>query len=55
MKKGTKFPTFSALLLVVGVVWLLNEMGIITARIPWIPVVLIIIALSLLYNHYYKK
>ena len=50
-----KFPTFSALLLVVGVIWLLSELGVISIiRIPWIPVVLIIIAISMLYNHYRK-
>jgi hypothetical protein len=55
MKKGTKFPTFSVLLLVVGIVWLLNEVGLISIKVPWIPIVLVIIALSMLYNHYYKK
>lgn len=51
-----KFPTFASILLVVGVIWLLSELGVISViRIPWIPVVLIFIAISMLYSHYYKN
>jgi hypothetical protein len=50
-----KFPTFAVILLVVGVLWLLSEIGVITVAIPWWPVILIIIALGWIVNAYTKK
>ena len=50
MEKGKicagKFPTVAVILLVVGIVWLLSDLGVITVSIPWWPVILIIIAIS---------
>jgi len=37
-------PIFWVFLLVVGVLWLLQDLGIITAKIPWWPVIIILIA-----------
>jgi hypothetical protein len=51
-KKKTKFPTFAVVLLVVGLIWLLNELQVIAINIPWIPVVLIIIAIGMIMNRY---
>lgn len=51
-KKKTKFPTFAVILLVVGLIWLLNELQVIAINIPWIPVVLIIIAVGMIINRY---
>lgn len=47
-KKG--FPTFAALLFLVGVLWLLTELEIIKVDIPWLPVILIVIAIGMLAN-----
>jgi hypothetical protein len=60
MKKGKsfcteKFPTFPAILLVVGVLWLLTELNIIAISVPWWPVILIIIAIGWIVNNYTKK
>jgi hypothetical protein len=58
MKKispGGKFPTFPVLLLVVGILWLLSELQVITVAIPWWPVILIIVSLGWLVNVYQKK
>ena len=53
MKK--KFPTFAIILLIIGFVWLLSELKVIQiVSIPWIPIVLLVIALGMLYNHYSK-
>jgi hypothetical protein len=49
------FPTFAVILLVVGIVWLLNELKYITIDIPWIPVVLIIVAIGMIVNHFSKS
>ena len=43
---GGNFPTFAVILLVIGVLWLLSDLGVITVDVPWVPVVLIIIALG---------
>ena len=52
---GGKFPTFAVIILVLGVLWLLGEMGILQVNIPWFPVILIIIALGWIIEHYSKK
>ena len=52
-KKG--FPTFAVLLLVVGVLWLLTDLGIITVDIPWWPVILIVIAVGWIIDNYRKR
>jgi len=46
------FPTFAVILLVVGIVWLLSELRYITIDIPWIPVVLIIVAIGMIFNKF---
>jgi len=54
--KGTKrrFPTLAIALLVVGVIWLLNDLEFISINIPWIPIVLIIIAFGMIFNRFFK-
>lgn len=53
--KSRKFPTLAAILLVVGIIWLLTELNLLTISIPWIPIVLIIIAVGLIINRYVGK
>ena len=53
--KSKKFPTLAVILLVVGIIWLLQEINIISINIPWIPVVLIIVAVGLIINRYVGK
>ncbi len=52
MKK--KFPTFAVAVLLIGVVWLLNELKIIQIQIPIVPIIVVLVGLGLLYNHYKK-
>jgi len=47
-----KFPTLATILLVIGLVWFLNDTGILSITIPWIPLILIVVALGLIINHY---
>jgi hypothetical protein len=51
-KKKRKFPTFAVILLVVGLIWLLNELEVISINIPWIPAVLVIVAIGMILNRY---
>ena len=50
-----KFPTLAVILLAVGIIWLFTELNIITINIPWIPIVLIIVAVGLIVNRYLGK
>ena len=45
-----KFPLLAALLLVFGLVWLAQDLGYLNVNIPWIPVVLIAVAVSMIWN-----
>lgn len=51
-KNKPKFPTLAVILLVVGAVWLLNDVGYLAINIPWIPLILIIVAVGLIINRY---
>ena len=53
--RGRRFPTLAIALLVVGVIWLLNDLKIVLIDIPWIPVVLIIIAMGMIFNRFLNK
>jgi uncharacterized membrane protein YoaK (UPF0700 family) len=45
-----KFPVLAFIILIFAVTWLLREMEIIDIRIPFLPVVLIVIALGIIFN-----
>lgn len=51
-KQKLKFPTLAVILLVLAVVWLLSDLGYITINIPWIPVIIGIIAIGMIINRY---
>lgn len=51
----TKFPTLAVILLVIGLIWLLNDTNVITINIPWIPVILILIAIGMIFNRFSNK
>ena len=51
-KKKPKFPTLAVVLLVLAVIWLINAMGYFAVNIPWIPVILIVIAIGMIINRY---
>lgn len=50
-----KFPTLAVILLIIGVVWLLNELKILTVNVPWWPLILIVIAIGMMYNRFKSK
>jgi hypothetical protein len=50
MRNHRFFPTFAVVLLVIGVLWLLSELGVMTIQIPWVPVVLIVVAIGMIIN-----
>ncbi len=50
-----RFPTFAVALLAVGLIWLLTELGVISANIPWWPIVIIMIALGFIINRFSNR
>lgn len=48
----TKFPVLATILLIFGLVWLFNELGYVHIDLPWIPVVLVVIAVGMIVNRY---
>ncbi len=50
-----KFPLFAILLLVAGVMWLLRDLGAIAFKLPWLPIIIILIALKMLSKRLCKK
>jgi fatty acid desaturase len=51
-KKSKKAPVLAVILLAIGIVWLLIELGLITADVPWLPIVLIFVAIGMIYNRF---
>lgn len=49
-----KFPMLATILLIFAIIWLLSDLDILTISIPWIPVVLIIVAVGMIYNRIFK-
>ncbi|MFH1307939.1 MAG: hypothetical protein ABIH72_03735 [archaeon] len=51
-KKKPRFPTLALILLVVAVVWFLQELKYLNIDIPWLPLILIIVAVGMIANRY---
>ncbi len=52
MMKKQGFPTFAVILLVLAIAWILSDLEYINVNIPWIPVVILIVALGMIFNRY---
>jgi len=50
-----KFPTLAIILLITAVLWLLSDLFVININIPWIPIVLIIVAIGMIFNRFNGK
>ena len=49
-RRSPKFPMFAVVLLIVAVVWFLSELGLWAINVPWIPLIVIIVAIGFIYN-----
>jgi len=47
-----KFPTLWAIVLVFAIVWAIEEMGYLSTEIPWLPVILVIVAIGGIANRF---
>ena len=52
MAKKINFPTLAVILLIVGIIWAIDSLGYLVIDFPWLPVVLIIIAIGMIVNRY---
>jgi len=52
MAHKRKFPTLAVILLVVGIIWLLTSLGKLAVDIPWIPIIVIIVAMGMIFNRF---
>mgnify|MGYP006290744095 CR=1 FL=1 len=50
MTKEKHFSTFWFLILILGIIWLVSELGYIGIDIPWLPIIVISIALGAFIN-----
>ena len=53
--KNRGFPAFGVLLLIIGIIFLLQENGYLPKTFQWWPIILIALGLIIIYEHYTKK
>jgi len=51
-RRKPKFPMLAVVLLIAGIVWAINLLGYLKIDFPWLPVILIIIAIGMIDNRY---
>ena len=52
MLNKRKFPTLATILLVLGIVWFLNDLRVLTFNVPWVPLIIIVIAIGMIFDRY---
>jgi hypothetical protein len=45
-----RFPILAVIVLIFAGLWLLRELDIVDIQLPWLPVVLIVIAIAVIFN-----
>jgi hypothetical protein len=51
-QKKRKFPLLASILLIFGLTWMLNDMNIISINIPWIPTIIVLVAIGMIFNRF---
>jgi len=51
---GKQFPTCASILLIIGVWWLLEQLNIISMKLPFWPLLFVIVGFGLIINHQKK-
>ena len=47
-----KFPVLAVILLIFAITWFFNEMGYIRINPPWLPIILGVIAVGMIFNRF---
>lgn len=50
--KKRRFPTLAILVLIAALIWLFSDLGYIQVNVPWIPLILIVLATGWIINRY---
>lgn len=50
--KKKKFPTLATIILLLGITWFLNDLRVLTFNVPWIPLIIIVIAIGMIFDRY---
>ena len=45
-----KFPVLGVIILLVGIFWLFDDIGLLQTNVPWIPIIVIVIGAGLIMN-----
>ena len=58
-KKSVKFPTLAVILLVIALLWLIDDMTIVDIhlfgiQISWLPLILTVISIAMIFERYHK-
>lgn len=47
-----KFPTLAVILLIFALAWLMSDLGYFFIDIPWIPLILAVVAIGMIFNRF---
>jgi hypothetical protein len=47
-----KFPVLAVLILILGLSWLLQETGVVNLDLPWLPVIVVVAAIGMIWNRF---
>ena len=47
-----KFPVLAVLILILGLSWLLQEMELVNLDLPWLPVIVVVAAIGMIWNRF---
>jgi len=47
-----KFPVLAVIVLIFALVWLVSDLGYFSIDLPWIPVILVILAIGMIFNRF---
>jgi len=54
-EKNGVFPTFALIVLLIGVFWLLSDLNVLKVDVPWVPIVIIVVAIGWIVDHFVGK
>ena len=48
----TKFPSLAVILLIMAITWMFSDLGYLQMNLPWIPIIVAIIAIGMIFNRF---
>ena len=50
-----KFPVMAVVILIFALAWLFTELGYVVIKIPWLPTILVVLAIGMIFNRLNKN